>query len=327
MPDFSIKVILFAACLWLTMLWYTFRGDGYFASSCTAAEVPAIHSTAPDSDMFRWKELRNVQCPPTPAATRQMADAHLTIVDKYRAFAQKCRTTGGMWRYLSGTFIQTLFSVVFHKQGLAMGAAVLDVGCGCGVALNALRETHAGLVAVVGIDIIPEAVAFAQTQPTAYASVSGSEYNSLSASAASSNKNSKKRRGARSRVFAPRLFCHANASLLGWLPSESFDLVTGWGSFDHIADESFCAFMSEIRRILKPAGTVWAGYLFTPEDARNASSSLANIDRCGRESGLEVVAMERDEVWMARFGIILPRAYEKGHSVWLKKSEASSNRR
>lgn len=211
---------------------------------------------------------------------------------KYKYYASRCaRTEGVMWKQLTRATHDRVASKVLELFGIYdpqenrtcswPGMALFDWACGCGVSLNyfarRLEEPFLG----VGIDIIEDAIQYANR--TVGLHLHGGKHQLL--------------------------FCQADGTQLGWVPANRFDFITSFGGLLHVPSSAICSTVQHLVRILRPGGTIWAGYIDNMETARLLSNCTV---RCERSTNVTVSWVDENK-WFKGLGI--PKANKKRRPV------------
>ena len=152
------------------------------------------------------------------------------------------------------------------REGLGDGMSLLDLGCGSGRLAHALGSRVE--LDYLGVDVVPELLAYARTRcPPAYR-------------------------------FA------VNTGLTLPAPDASFDMTCAFSVFTHLLHEETFSYLAELRRVLKPGGTLVFSFLeFGSEGHWAVFEETAAAAREHRRSHLNVF-MERPVIalWAERLG-------------------------
>jgi len=200
------------------------------------------------------------------------------VVKKYKWYAERCaKTDGVMWRQLSRATHDRVATLIGRYVGLKQGDLILDWACGCGVSMRFLQQTFN--VRSVGVDITLGAIAYA--------------------------KEHYKDDGL--------LFCHADGSVMNWLPTNSVDHVFSFGGLLHLPKSLICKTLNELIRIVRPGGVVWAGYIDSSETVKLMSS--CEFQEC---HGVSTLVVSENELFHG-YGMPKANARRRPHSLFWKK--------
>eukprot|EP00760_Papus_ankaliazontas_P015296 PhM_4_TR16454/c1_g1_i1/m.95200 len=204
------------------------------------------------------------------------------IVRKYKYYAERCQKTDGMmWKQLSKSTHDRIATLIGHVVGLKPKATVLDWACGCGVSMEYLhRNFHTSRV--IGVDLTAGAIAYAKEK-----------YGGLSPSL---------------------LFCHADGTILDWIPPNSVDHVLSFGGLLHLPRAMICPALTQLLRITRPGGVVWAGYIDNAETVSLMKSCA--FDPC---LGVNLTTVDENTLFK-NYGV--PKANRKRKPIslfWVKQ--------
>jgi hypothetical protein len=268
------------------------------ASICGAAPAAAVVTPAAAAALPAPLTISNVTCPAFEHASRDESDAvedrrSEWVVKKYKEYADRCnKTRGVMWKKLDVAAHDRIADKVLRLGGLLRparrrGVALLDWASGCGVTLDyvarKLRRRGTPFHAL-GVDLTGAAVAYANS------------------------------------TFAwdGVRYCHADGTALEWVPTDSVDMVTAFGGLLHVPTAFMCRTVANLLRIVRPGGTVWAGYI---DNADTLQRLMACRVACGGGGGGAEVASIDENRWFQGVGVPRSNRRLKPHSVVWRKTK------
>ena len=255
---------------------------------------------------------KQLRCPPRLPMLRDNNDTDMDrqsdwIEKKYIYYASRCnKTKGMMWKQLSrnahdviATRVMDLLSMrqIYATRGGRID--VFDWASGCGVSLHFLRhqlqtERSAGRgMFGLGVDLIEAAVRYANT------------------------------------TFGAKelLYCSGDGTQLSWIPNQSFDIITSFGGLLHLPKSFMCTTIEHLVRILRPGGSIWAGYIDNAETMKMLLSCRVPCPSAGGNSktSVRVFTIEENK-WLKGAGVPAANRKRRPKSiVWEKRYVGNSN--